>query len=113
MHIYFYLAGDDLEQSAEPIAEAIAQWLEGNETTAQLVNQQDDQMLVGLTLETGKKAILKEPLNFLYDLAKVHKQEFVVGMLDEQGNREDVCYFGFEEGRPDINEIGEYLGLKR
>lgn len=55
---------------------------------------------------------LKEPLNFLYKIAKTHKCEFIIAMLDsESGDLEEVCYFGFEEGRPDLFEIANYLSL--
>ena len=67
---------------------------------------------VGLGLKLKSKFKLKDPLNFLYTIAKEHKCEFVIAMLeDETGVAEDICYFGYEEGRPDLHEVANYLGL--
>lgn len=114
MKIYMLAEHDELASMAEPISAAITTWLEENpNNNLSLVAPSDDECQVGLNLETSKKMALKEPVNFLYFLAKQHKAEFVVGMESEAGERENVCFFGFEEGRPDINEIAHYLGLKR
>lgn len=114
MKIYMLAEHDELASIAEPISVAIATWLEENpNNNLSLVAPSDDDQQVGLNLETNKKMALKEPVNFLYFLAKQHKAEFVVGMVTEGGERENVCFFGFEEGRPDVNEIAQYLGLKR
>ena len=58
-----------------------------------------------------KNQHLKDPLSFLHGVAKDHKVDFVVGFFEENGDSEDVCYFGHEEGKPDIVEIANYLGL--
>jgi len=65
---------------------------------------------LGITLRLKSKAELKEPLNFLYGLAKQTKCEFVVG-IHHAADKEDICYFGHEEGRPDMHEVAMYLGL--
>ena len=43
-------------------------------------------------------------------MAKAYKCDFVVGYV-EQSEREDVCFFGHEEGRADAFEVACYLGL--
>ena len=126
MKIYFYIDSTDLDDIAEPVAQAISDWLASTQQgKAQLVNRrpedEDDagqarvgEWDLGLLLETGKKADLKAPLAFLYDLARQHECDFVVGIFDQQtGQPENVCYFGHEEGRPELYEIASYLGLKR
>ncbi|MCF6218668.1 MAG: hypothetical protein L3J62_04855 [Gammaproteobacteria bacterium] len=114
MKIYILAEHDELAKIAEPMAELIANWL--TEMACQhlsLIAPSGDDMSVGLNLETGKKISLKAPLNFLYSLAKQHQAEFIVGRINADGLRENICFFGHEEGRPDINEIAHYLGLKR
>ena len=65
-----------------------------------------------MNLKVKNKFKLKDPLNFLYTLAKTHKCEFVIAMAcQETGEIQDVCYFGYEEGRPDLFEIANYLSL--
>lgn len=128
MKIYLYIDNEDLDEIAEPIEQAITEWLASGEVNAKwvrLVNlapdseEEPEQQRVndwdlGLVMETNKKIYLKEPLNFLNGLAKEHEQEFVVGHFDDEtGEPENVCYFGFEEGRPDLHEIGSYLGLEK
>ncbi len=92
---------DAIEADAEEgIEEDLEEYLE--ETVAD----------VGLYIEVKRRAELKTPLNFLYTLAKKHKVEFVVGIIDDKtGEQEDVCFFGHEEGKPDAFEISNYLGL--
>jgi len=67
---------------------------------------------VGVALVAKAKGALKAPLNALYTIAKKHKCEFVVAIVSADGSEvEDVCYFGHEEGKPDVFEIASYLGL--
>ena len=128
MKIYLYLDSSDLDEIAEPIEQAITEFLASGEVNTKwvrLVNlisdteSEPEQARVGdwdlgLIVETNKKQYLKVPLNFLYKLAKKHEQEFVVGFFDdESGEPESVCYFGFEEGRPDMFEVASYLGLEK
>ncbi|OMH36156.1 hypothetical protein [Motiliproteus sp. MSK22-1] len=99
------------------ISSAINAWLESSTSNASHAQQESSpsQQIserLGIHIEVQKRMELKEPLNFLYSLARQHKTEFVIGIIDEKtGNQEDVCYFGFEEGKPDIYEISNYLGL--
>lgn len=123
MKIYLYIDGADLNEIGAPVAEAISDWLANTGSKAQLVNRGPEDGAnqtrvgdwdLGLTIETGKKADLKAPLAFLYELARQQECDFVVGIYDAQtGQPENVCYFGHEEGRPDLFEIASYLGLKR
>ena len=88
----------------------LKQWAEEN-TTACLVNHLEDKKF-GVTITIDKKLQLKQPLNFLYGIAKKYKIDFVIGIVcGDTGKMEDVCYFGHEEGRPDMYEIAMYLGL--
>lgn len=106
-----------------PIEDRLSQWITEQGTPYRLIKEpgttaldadEVDEWRLGLELDTTKKNELKEPLNFLYHTAQAHELEFVVGKIDQNsGTREAVCYFGFEEGRPDLHEIGLYLGLKR
>ena len=113
MKIYMLAEHDELDEIAAPMSEAIGDWLAKSDSRAELICSDEDNLQVGVFIETGKKMALKEPVNFLYSLAKEYKTEFVVGLIAEDGSREKVCFFGFEEGRPDINELAQYLGLKR
>jgi len=111
MNVYMYIDGDELKEIAEAVVESLTGWIgEGNEKTS-LVNDVENDTL-GIQLVVEKKPQLKKPLNFLFSIAKEHKCDFVVGIIcPDTGAREDVCYFGHEEGRPDMFEIGTYLGL--
>lgn len=118
MRIYLYVDANDLEAIAEPIAAAIEDWRPKDNDKLQLVNQppgensESQQWRLGINIETKKKKALVKPVEFLYGIAKAHECEFVVGVFDDKtGEAEDVCYFGYEEGRPDVNEMANYLGL--
>ncbi len=115
MDIYMVVIADELADVIEPVAEAITQALADETIKGELIDdRQDDdaqQWRVGLQLNVSKKKWLQQPLNFLFGLCKADKIDFVVGFY-EDGNPEDVCYFGHNEGKPDLFEIGTYLGLK-
>lgn len=123
MKIYLYIDADDLDDIAEPMGRAISDWLTENEGKSRFINRRRGEAPeqenvtdwdLGLLIETGRRADLKAPLAFLYDLAKQYECDFVVGFFDATtGRAEKVCYFGNEEGRPDHFEIASYLGLKR
>ncbi len=65
---------------------------------------------LGVELSVSKSAQLKATLDCFNDLAKKYQQDFVLGIIDGE-NREDICYFGFEEGQADRLMIAQYLGL--
>ncbi len=125
MKIYLHLEVDEFdedEQRAETLITAISEWLKEGKSSAQLVNANvkggaergRTDWDIGLTIETRKKTILAKPLNFLYEWAKEEQQEFVVGIYDEANSSyENVCYFGYEEGKPDLHEVASYLGISR
>lgn len=117
MKIFMHIDSPELDEIAPQVTTAIGDWLTDCGCTAQLVNCIDDRSgapAVGMRLDTGKKAVLKRALDFLYQLAQEHQIDFVVGFIDAKtGEAEKVCYFGHEEGRPDSDEIGSYLGLRR
>lgn len=126
MKIYLYVDEAEFDEVTQPLVESMEAWLEskqGKSVKAKLVHPGLEEDLdiptvgdtdLGLVIETNKKFDLKEPLNFLNRLAREHELEFVVGRFDdESGTPENVCYFGHEEGRPDLFEIGTYLGLKK
>ncbi len=125
MKIYLHLEADELDENedrAEILITAISEWLKEGKSAAQLVNANVEEGAergrtdwdIGLIIETRKKTILAKPLNFLYELAQKEQQEFVVGIYDEtHSSYENVCYFGYEEGRPDLHEVASYLGISR
>jgi len=110
MHIYFLIDGSDCSESRDDIVSAMTGWLEESRSSAKLINDEGAEQL-GLSIETQRAKTLAKPLMFLYGLAREYEQEFVVGYVGEQDEREDVCYFGFEEGKPEVDEIMMYLGL--
>ena len=104
------------QEIAQPIAEAMSQAIEAKTLKAQLIDQREDEDLedwkLGIRLNIKKKQWLKEPLHFLHNLAKEHKTDFVLGIIDaDTREEEDICYFGHEEGKPDLFEIACYIGL--
>lgn len=115
MDIYCLIESDDFETEVLPQAEAIetaiTAWLLESRSSATLFKDLD-QALLGLRIETNKKATLKKPLDFLNSLSKPFSLNFVVGLF-EQDEREDICYFGIDEGRADIGEIANYLGIEQ
>ncbi|MFT7562126.1 MAG: hypothetical protein ACI93R_004061 [Flavobacteriales bacterium] len=130
MNLYIYVDGTDLEEIEEKISSSISSWLsslvsgtkEGKKNTLVFVNQRTGAehgsegdapgWNLGVNLKVKSKRELKEPLNTLYLLAKEHKRDFVIGIINTKtGVNEDVCFFGHEEGRPDIYEVANYLGL--
>ncbi len=65
---------------------------------------------IGIDFHVKKAKQLEKPLNFFNDLAIEFKQDFVLGLFTN-GEPEDVCYFGFEEGKGDSFMISQYVGL--
>lgn len=106
---------DEMADVVEPVIEAVSKALEDEELRAELINECQDpdpqNWRVGISLSLNKKKWLQQPLNFLFSLCKADKIDFVVGFV-EDGEAEDVCYFGHHEGKPDLFEVGTYLGLK-
>ena len=119
MNLYIFAEHEELTDFADQLFAEIAAWAEPktvlhailrtDETEATPVGNRE--MDLGVEFTVSKTQKLKEPLNFLYPLAKKYQCEFVVGVI-EDGKYADVCYFGFEEGRPDLYEIANYVGLE-
>ena len=114
MKLYIYAESDELEKIRPKLYEAINQWLEDdtNKVEATAVNE-DEEGSIGIHLQVKKPVHLKEPLNFLQRQAKSLKCDFVLGCWSEDDqDREDICFFGHEEGKPDMFEIACYIGLE-
>ena len=119
MKLYIFAEQDELEDIAEALYAKIAAWAEPK-TTVTAIYRHDDSaepvrgkyrdIEVGIEFSAKNSNKLKEPLNTLYKLAKDYKCEFVVGQIEDD-TYQDVCYFGHEEGRPDMFEIANYLEL--
>ncbi len=124
MDIYIYIDGSDLDEIAGGISSSIEDWLSKSKTQAVLVNQihESDETMreedlpdwdLGIIIKINKGKKLKEPLNYLYGLAKEYKRDFVLGIITSDTQvKEDVCFFGNEEGKPDVNEISSYVGVQ-
>lgn len=123
MKIYIYAVSDELDEIMVPVAGSIGQWLaqDDNKVEATLVNKPEAEV-VGIHLQLKKTLHLKEPLNTLNRIAKQHKCDFVLGLLPEvseagtpeaEEDREDICFFGYEEGKPDMFEVACYIGLEK
>ena len=118
MNIYIYADSDELEDYAALLFSQITAWAEPKTNSTAIFRGEGAQIPaitnrdieLGLDINLSKPEKLKEPLNFLYKLAQEHKCEIVVGLVEEQDYR-DVCFFGFEEGRPDLFEIANYLSV--
>ena len=102
---------EDVTPNCEAIITAIENWLTESRSSATLINNMGEEQL-GLSISTNRKLTLKKPIDFLYSLTEQWPLDFVIGFYN-QGQNEDVCYFGKEEGQPDINEIANYLGLSK
>ena len=113
MDLYIYVEGEDLDKIVEPVSASIMEWVGDRTEGLNLVNRQDENTLrLGINITINEKSKLKKPLNFLYKIAKEHKCDFVIGIFcPDTGDMEDVCYFGHEEGRPDMFEVANYLEL--
>lgn len=120
MNVYFFADHEEIEDCFEAIHKELAEWAEPKTTVTTILRTfetdteptTDREIEVGFEISVSKTQKLKDPLNFLYGVAKAHKCEFVVGLIEESSSYQDVCYFGFEEGRPDMFEIAHYLGLE-
>lgn len=113
-----YVEGSDLDDVAKPISSSIADWIKTTGSVATFVDQTNDsggipERNLGINIRIRKKGEMRDALKKLYEIANKHKREFVIGIVDEKsGVSEEVCFFGHEEGKPDVFEIANYLGLK-
>ena len=126
MDLQIYIDTSDIElerlEDITPlIVQSISEWVGNKKQVVSLSSgvesDAEDQgdifdKKLGIQFSVSSKFKLKDPLNFLYSLAKAHKCECAIAILDsESGDTEEVCFFGFEEGRPDLYEIANYLSL--
>lgn len=118
MKVYIYAESDELYAFADPLAAVIEEWARPK-TNAKVANRQQQdgtpcltgrEFEIGLDIETAKPEKLKDALNFLQQQAETYQCEFVVGLVEGDSYR-DVCFFGYEEGRPDVHEIANYLSV--
>jgi len=118
LKIYSYLVSDELTECAAEVAEQINQWNQQQEKPLEFVNTysdetSEDEWKVGLTAEVKRLNPFKKALLALYKIAEDTKQDFVIGFVNESKQREeDVCYFGYNEGKPDPLEIATYLNIR-
>ena len=94
MDLKIYIDNSDLETSrlkeiSLPIQSLISDWISEQKLTITPLsnltpnNETDlaDEKL-GMHIQVKSKFKLKEPLNFLYKIAKTYKCEFVIGIVD-------------------------------
>ncbi|WP_299974487.1 hypothetical protein [uncultured Pseudoteredinibacter sp.] len=99
---------EELLEHKSELDEQLETWVKDNEHFSTVLDERSCALLV----QVKKAEQLKLPLNFLYKMAKQYKLEFAICQLDEESSEwEEVCYFGNEEGRPDIFEVACYVGL--
>jgi hypothetical protein len=113
--IYFLLDGGDADVDRDAIAAELETWLTESRSSAELINSEDPSgeldWLLGLQIDSKRPKTIAKPMQQLYAIAVAHELECVVGQYGDDGEREDVCYFGFEEGKPNIDEVMMYLSL--
>ncbi len=115
MQVSIYAEHKDLEAIAEPVSRAIKVCIKATGSVMTFEDNRDEEGNgnFGIKINIRKKGELRDPLKKLYGIANTHKLEFAVGIVDEKtGKSEAICYFGKEEGMPDLFEIANYLGLK-
>jgi len=112
-----YVEGSDLNDVAKPITSSITEWIKNTGSVAIFIDQssgsnENPERHLGIHIRIRKKGEMRDVLKKLYEIANKNKREFVVGIVDEKtGISEEVCFFGYEEGKPDVFEIANYLGL--
>lgn len=116
MKIYMMVEPLDFGEKQAEAVEAISEWAAANAPHIHFVcsfEEVDTEGLVALGVETEIKRakFLNPTLVALNNIAQTYKVDFVVGEISVDGGREDVCYFGYEEGRPDPYAIASYLNL--
>ncbi|MCW9018045.1 MAG: hypothetical protein OQJ89_13830, partial [Kangiellaceae bacterium] len=95
MNIYMYIESSELADIAEDVSTSIEAWISESCEQAILVNRQQEQDRslsdedypdwdLGINIVISKGRELKEPLSFLYKLAKKHKCEFVLGLYNNE-----------------------------
>ena len=125
MKTYIYvdcLDDEAFKESKTSIASQISDWVKTRKSNILFVDSENNipaDILVsrsdhdlGVIIDTRKPVTLGKVLDYLQDIAKTHSLDFVIGFFNEESKAaEDVCYFGYEAGRPDIDEVACYLGM--
>jgi hypothetical protein len=124
MDLTFYIDSDDFDDVKQAALIQLVEWLKDNPRKINLLVEpsgldleQEDEIecieKLGLQLTISRKSQLKQPLQFLYELALSLPCEFAFGAINPKNNKsETICYFGSEEGKPDLVELGTYANLK-
>ena len=118
MKIYLLVDGVDHALYADAFCQEIAQWIKAGQGNVTLVNSAEtgerchSEWDLGITFSTSKRAKLKGPFDFVYQIGSDLELDFLVAK-EEDGELEEICYFGYEEGAPQLDEIAVYLGLSR
>jgi hypothetical protein len=124
MDLTFYIDSDDFDDIKQAALVQLIEWFKDNPRKIELLvepidldlEQEDDIANIdklGLQLTISRKSQLKQPLQFLYELAQSLPCEIAFGAIDSQKQiSETICYFGAEEGKPDLVELGTYANLK-
>ncbi len=124
MQIYLYAEADNLEEIATPLSDALSRWVKKTNLPVEFVDNRHEPdpassdgetafWNLGIELSATRRSDLGKSLDFLYKLAKEQRCEFVIGLASSAVSpAKDICYFGYEEGRPDVHEIAHYLGFK-
>ena len=110
MKVYFLVDQPDLADKESDFIAELTEWVAENSAHATLVNELEASGDLGMTLSIKAAKNLVAPLKKLYSMAKSYKCDFVVGYFEGE-EREDVCFFGNEEGRADAFEVACYLGM--
>lgn len=113
MQIYMMVDQPDFGEQESAVVAAVAEWVGEHNPHATFVHvaQSDDsEFQLGVEMQIKAPKQLIGPLNDFYKLSKTFKCDFVIGAIDGE-NREDVCFFGHEEGKADAFEVGCYLGF--
>ncbi len=80
----------------------------------------EDNLGLGITIEASdtiainaqvkKPNHLKPAVELFNTLAEQYQIDFVLGLI-ENDQKEEICYFGYEEGKGDTQTIAMYLGI--
>ena len=114
MQIYIMVDKPEFEDKEADAVAAITQWVGEDNPHATLVHvaeSEEAEFQLGIEMQIKAAKQLIPPLNEFYKIAKTFKCDFVVGSIEGE-DREDVCFFGYEEGRADAFEVGCYLGFE-
>ena len=122
--IYIYVDGSDLDDIAGPITEELDAWVNKNGFEINVVNHRHEKTSelkpnelpywdLGVNLKPDNSLQFEKALQFLNDIAHKYKRDFALGYYSESsGISEDIDYFGYESGNPNIVEIKQSLSIE-